>query len=189
MVCVVGSEKLGNKAPKHQGKRGSRADQKAGRINKIDVPALSAKPPSPVQIRAARLYVPLDSAEQWKRDLAAADNWRVSSRIRGSYRYRGAREYLVQRVQRANRVLASRRDPCLLRDRSRPSRHGSLRHTQIAQSFDSIVRSRAAGADDLSIVVCVWREDQKSRVDAVTGVPGTMVFSGTMFFDRSQAAT
>jgi hypothetical protein len=44
---------LGTLAPKHHGKRGSRADQKAGRINKIDVPALSAKPPSPVQIRAA----------------------------------------------------------------------------------------------------------------------------------------
>jgi len=44
---------LGTTAPKHQGKQGSRADQKAGRINKIDVPALSAKPPSPVQIRAA----------------------------------------------------------------------------------------------------------------------------------------
>ena len=39
--------------PEHRGKRGSRADQKAGRINKIDVQALSAKPPSPVQIRAA----------------------------------------------------------------------------------------------------------------------------------------
>jgi hypothetical protein len=44
---------LGTIAPKHRGKRGSRANQKAGRINKIDVPALSAKPPSPVQIRAA----------------------------------------------------------------------------------------------------------------------------------------
>jgi hypothetical protein len=44
---------LGTITPKHQGKRGSRADQKGGRINKIDVPDLSAKPPSPVQIRAA----------------------------------------------------------------------------------------------------------------------------------------
>ena len=44
---------LGTLAPKYREKRGSRADQKAGRINKIDVPALSAKPPSPVQIRAA----------------------------------------------------------------------------------------------------------------------------------------
>jgi hypothetical protein len=44
---------LGTIAPKHPGKTGSRADQKAGRINKIDVQALSAKPPSPVQIRAA----------------------------------------------------------------------------------------------------------------------------------------
>ena len=44
---------LGTLTPKHQVKRGSRADQKAERINKIDVPALSAKPPSPVQIRAA----------------------------------------------------------------------------------------------------------------------------------------
>src|SRR5215203_1958790 len=35
---------LGTLAPKHQGKRGSRADEKAGRINNIDVPALSAKP-------------------------------------------------------------------------------------------------------------------------------------------------
>jgi hypothetical protein len=43
---------LGTIAPKHQGKTGSRANQKAGRINKIDVSALSAKPPSPVQIRA-----------------------------------------------------------------------------------------------------------------------------------------
>jgi hypothetical protein len=39
--------------PNTREKRGSGADQKAGRINKIDVPALSAKPPSPVQIRAA----------------------------------------------------------------------------------------------------------------------------------------
>ncbi len=54
---AAGTRQLGNNlgtiAPKHRGKRGSRADQKAGRINKIDVPALSAKPPSPVQIRAA----------------------------------------------------------------------------------------------------------------------------------------
>lgn len=46
------SADLGTIAPEHQGKRGSRADQKAVRINKIDVPALSAKPRSPVQIRA-----------------------------------------------------------------------------------------------------------------------------------------
>jgi hypothetical protein len=44
---------LGTITPEHQGRRGSSADQKAGRINNIDVPALSAKPPSPVQIRAA----------------------------------------------------------------------------------------------------------------------------------------
>jgi hypothetical protein len=44
---------LGTIAPKHQGKRGSRADQKTRRVNKIDNPAVSAKPPSPVQIRAA----------------------------------------------------------------------------------------------------------------------------------------
>jgi len=54
---AVAIKKLGNNlgtiTPKHREKRGSRADQKAGRINKIDVPALSAKPPSPVQIRAA----------------------------------------------------------------------------------------------------------------------------------------
>ena len=46
-------EQLGNKNAQMPGKTGGRADQKAGRINKIDVPALSAKPPSPVQIRAA----------------------------------------------------------------------------------------------------------------------------------------
>jgi hypothetical protein len=45
--------KLGTIAPEHQGKRGDRADQEARRVNKIDVPALSAKPRSPVQIRAA----------------------------------------------------------------------------------------------------------------------------------------
>jgi hypothetical protein len=44
---------LGTTAPEHQGKRGSRADQKTRRVNKIDNPALSAKPPSPVQIRTA----------------------------------------------------------------------------------------------------------------------------------------
>jgi len=44
---------LGTPAPEYQGKRGIRADQKAGRINKIDVQALSAKAPPPVQIRAA----------------------------------------------------------------------------------------------------------------------------------------
>jgi hypothetical protein len=44
---------FGTIAPKHQGKRRGRADQKAGRNNKKYVPALSAKPPSPVQIRAA----------------------------------------------------------------------------------------------------------------------------------------
>jgi hypothetical protein len=44
---------LGTIAPKHREKRGSRADQRAGRINNIDVRALSAKSPSPVQIRAA----------------------------------------------------------------------------------------------------------------------------------------
>src|SRR5262249_12961515 len=37
---------LGTTPPKHRGKRGSRADQKAGRINKMEVPAPSAKPPS-----------------------------------------------------------------------------------------------------------------------------------------------
>jgi hypothetical protein len=42
-------EQLGNNCAQTREKRGSRADQKAGRINKMDVPALSAKPPSPVQ--------------------------------------------------------------------------------------------------------------------------------------------
>ena len=44
---------VGTITPKHRAKRTSRADQEAGRINNIDVPALSAKPPSPVQIRTA----------------------------------------------------------------------------------------------------------------------------------------
>ena len=44
---------LGTLAPEHKGKRGSRADQKTRRDNNLDNPALSAKPPSPVQIRAA----------------------------------------------------------------------------------------------------------------------------------------
>jgi hypothetical protein len=51
ILTEVGNS-LGTVAPEHRGKRGSRADQKAGRINTIDVP-LSEKPPSPVQIRAA----------------------------------------------------------------------------------------------------------------------------------------
>ena len=46
-------EQLRNDCARTPGKRRSRADQKAGRINKIAVQALSAKPPSPVQIRAA----------------------------------------------------------------------------------------------------------------------------------------
>ena len=53
LTVAESGNNLGTIAPEYQGKRGSRADQKAGRINKIDVPALSAKPPSPVQIRAA----------------------------------------------------------------------------------------------------------------------------------------
>src|SRR5687768_13660032 len=57
IFCLFEPLELGNNVgtmtPKHREKRGSRADQKAGRINKIAVPALSAKPPSPVQIRAA----------------------------------------------------------------------------------------------------------------------------------------
>ena len=44
---------LGTDTPEYRVTLGSRADQKAGRINKISFPALSAKPPSPVQIRAA----------------------------------------------------------------------------------------------------------------------------------------
>src|SRR5207247_11263028 len=55
---------LGTITPKHRGKRGSRADQKAGRINKIDVPALSAKPPFPVQIRAARFKLRIDELQR-----------------------------------------------------------------------------------------------------------------------------
>jgi hypothetical protein len=58
LFCSGGiSSELGNNlgtiVPKHKGKLEGRVDQKAGRINKIAVPALSAKPPSPVQIRAA----------------------------------------------------------------------------------------------------------------------------------------
>ena len=64
--CSPCALKLGNDAgtiaPQHQGKRGGRADQKAGRINKIDNLALSAKPPSPVQIRAAPPKSPGKSA-------------------------------------------------------------------------------------------------------------------------------
>ena len=41
------------RTPKHQGKPGSTRDQRARRINKIENLAKSAKPPSPVQIRAA----------------------------------------------------------------------------------------------------------------------------------------
>jgi hypothetical protein len=44
---------LGTIAPEHRGKWSNRADQEARRVNKIDNPALSAKPPSPVQIRTA----------------------------------------------------------------------------------------------------------------------------------------
>jgi hypothetical protein len=53
----IGVNESGNNlrtiTPKHREERGSKADQKARQVNKIDVPALSAKPPSPVQIRAA----------------------------------------------------------------------------------------------------------------------------------------
>jgi hypothetical protein len=51
-VFQVGNN-WGTIAPEHQGRGGNRADQEARRVNKIDNPALSAKPPSPVQIRAA----------------------------------------------------------------------------------------------------------------------------------------
>ena len=44
---------LGTIPSKHEAKRSSRANQPARRVNKIDNLALSAKPPSPVQIRAA----------------------------------------------------------------------------------------------------------------------------------------
>ena len=44
---------LGPQPPKHGVKRGFGRHQKAGRVNNIDNPAESAKPPSPVQIRAA----------------------------------------------------------------------------------------------------------------------------------------
>jgi hypothetical protein len=48
----IGS-KLGPKPPKHRVKRGFGRYQKARRVNNIDFLAKSAKPPSPVQIRAA----------------------------------------------------------------------------------------------------------------------------------------
>jgi hypothetical protein len=41
------------RAAKHQGKAGETRDQRARRINNLANPAKSAKPPSPVQIRAA----------------------------------------------------------------------------------------------------------------------------------------
>ena len=44
---------LGTIPPEHRVKESSRADQGARRVNNLDIPALSAKPPSPVQIRAA----------------------------------------------------------------------------------------------------------------------------------------
>ena len=44
---------LGTMAPEPRVNEGSRANQKTRRVNKIDNLALSAKPPSPVQIRAA----------------------------------------------------------------------------------------------------------------------------------------
>jgi hypothetical protein len=44
---------LGTIAPEHQGRTGAGPDQQARRDNKLANPALSAKPPSPVQIRAA----------------------------------------------------------------------------------------------------------------------------------------
>ena len=44
---------LGPLAPQHDRKSRNTRDQRARRINKIDNPAKSAKPPSPVQIRAA----------------------------------------------------------------------------------------------------------------------------------------
>ena len=44
---------LGTIAPRHRENRAIRADQEARRVNNLDEPALSAKPPPPVQIRAA----------------------------------------------------------------------------------------------------------------------------------------
>jgi hypothetical protein len=46
-------EQRGNNCARTPKTRDSRADQSAGRINNMDVQALSAKPPSPVQIRTA----------------------------------------------------------------------------------------------------------------------------------------
>ena len=41
------------RTPEHHGRRGSARDQRARRFNKIENPRESAKPPPPVQIRAA----------------------------------------------------------------------------------------------------------------------------------------
>jgi hypothetical protein len=57
------------RTPKHQGKPRSTRDQRARRINKIENPAQSAKPPSPVQIRAAPPKIIQDSRRQARRVL------------------------------------------------------------------------------------------------------------------------
>jgi hypothetical protein len=46
-------EQLGNNCARILENRGSRTNQKTRRVNKLENLALSAKPPSPVQIRAA----------------------------------------------------------------------------------------------------------------------------------------
>ena len=51
---------MGTIAPEQRRKRGIRAEQQARRVNKLDNPALSAKPPPPVQIRAAPPKFPED---------------------------------------------------------------------------------------------------------------------------------
>ena len=56
-AAIVVENNLGTITPEHRGKRRSRADQKARRVNKIANPALSAKPPSPVQ-SGRRLQIP-----------------------------------------------------------------------------------------------------------------------------------
>jgi Recombinase len=68
---------LGPKPPKHWVKRGFRRHQKARRVNCVGLLAKSAKPPSPVQIRAAP---PILRSRTRRRGRGRADQWLLLNR-------------------------------------------------------------------------------------------------------------
>ena len=85
---------------KHHGKRGSTRDQRARRINNLANPAKSAKPPSPVQIRAA----PPNS-------LRNSRDW-VGACVRGRFSIAPKSPQIAPRCRRATSVKHSIATSC-----------------------------------------------------------------------------